>query len=63
MTGCMCLECKYTDIVTDNHGKHHNICTCAESEYFLKPVDIIWCECDHGEVDDYGEEVEEGGAV
>ena len=49
--GCMCLECKYTDIVRDNHDVPHPICVCADSENFLKRADSIFVEFDSGEVE------------
>lgn len=51
MKGCMCADCKHNEIVIDNHYNNHYICTCAESDYFLKPIDLFWCECDSGEVE------------
>jgi hypothetical protein len=51
MTGCMCADCKHNEIVIDNHYNNHYICTCAESDYFLKPIDLFWGECDSGEVE------------
>ena len=48
--GCMCMDCKHNDIVTDNHGDILCICTCCESENFLKKVSIAFGECDFGEV-------------
>ena len=59
MKGCMCMDCKHNDIVRDNHDNLHRICTCAESEYFLKKVSPAWGECDSGEVD-MGESEDEG---
>ena len=53
--GCMCLECKHTDIVRDNHDVPHPICVCAESENFLKRADYICGECDAGEVETEGD--------
>ena len=47
--GCMCMDCKYREIVTDNHDNLHGICVCAESENFLTKV--FWEDCDFGEVD------------
>ena len=49
--GCMCMECKHLKVVRDNHNDTHSICICAESEAFLKPVDIAFGECDVGEVE------------
>ncbi len=49
--GCMCMDCSYNDIVRDNHGELHCICTCCESEDFLKEVSIAFGECDFGKVD------------
>lgn len=57
--GCMCMDCKHNDIVRDNHDNLHPICTCAESENFLKPISYIWGECDSGEVETEESEGEE----
>ena len=35
----LCIECRFGEIVTDNHGKHHRICACAESVNFLALVE------------------------
>lgn len=51
MKGCMCADCKHNDILRDNHGELHRICTRCESEYFLQKVSTAFGECDHGEVD------------
>lgn len=61
MSGCMCMECKYYDVVTDNHDNHVAICVCRESENFLHELSIAFDNCDFGIVDDYGEESEKGG--
>lgn len=58
--GCMCAECKYADVLIDNHAKVFSICVCRESDNFLHELDIAWENCDWGIVDDYGEN-EEGG--
>ena len=55
--GCMCAECKYWEVVRNNHDELVNICVCRESENYLKNIDIAFCNCDHGKVDD--EETEE----
>lgn len=57
--GCMCMECKFYDVVTDNHDDLHSICTCRESENFLTEIEIAFDNCDLGIVDDYGESEEE----
>ena len=54
--GCMCMECRHNDIITDSHGKQHRICTRRESEYFLKEVSTAFGECDVGEVESEGGE-------
>lgn len=61
MMGCMCLECKYYDVVSDNHGELVAICVCRESENFLHQLHVAFDNCDFGIVDDYGEEDEKGG--
>lgn len=54
--GCMCMDCKHNDVITNNHEKLIRICTCEESEKYLKPVSIVFDECDHGEVETEDEE-------
>ena len=45
-----CLFCKYSNaIVEDNHGDLHMLCSCWESENFLKPVDVAFDRCDFEE--------------
>lgn len=45
-----CLFCKHSnEIVRDNHGDLHTLCSCQESENFLKPIDIAFDRCDHEE--------------
>lgn len=61
MMGCMCAECKYYDVASDNHGELVDICVCRESENFLHQLQIAFDNCDFGIVDDYEEETEEGG--
>lgn len=55
--GCMCAECKYAEIVRDNHEKLIVICVCRESDNFLHELEIAFDNCDFGFVDD-----EEDGA-
>ena len=57
--GCMCIDCKHTDIVRDNHGELHNICVCQESDHFLHRVSVAWNECDAGEIETYEESEDE----
>ena len=45
----LCIDCKHNDIIRDNHDELHAICTCAESENFLKGISFAWSECDFGE--------------
>lgn len=48
-----CLFCKYSNaIVEDNHGDLHTLCSCRESENFLKEVDIAFDYCDFAERED-----------
>lgn len=57
--GCMCAECKFTEVIRDNHEDLLTICTCRESDYFLNELSVPFDNCDLGVVDDYGEEDEE----
>ena len=54
--GCMCMDCKHNDVITNNNEKMIRICTCEESENYLKHVSIVFDECDHGEVETEDEE-------
>lgn len=56
--GCMCAECKYKEIVRDNHGKFVCVCVCRESDNFLHELEIAFDNCEFGFVDDYGEDEE-----
>lgn len=59
--GCMCMECKYADVLTDNHDKLFRICVCRESDNFLHELEIAFDNCECGVVDDYEEEGGEQG--
>lgn len=51
-----CLDCKYSDqLVRDNHGKLHCICSCKESDEFLKEIEIAFDGCGCGQEDDDAE--------
>lgn len=48
-----CLFCKHSNgILKDNHGNLHTLCTCIESENFLKEVEIAFDRCDFEERED-----------
>ena len=47
----MCISCRHYEVVTDNHGKYHGVCTCCESDDFLTKVDCAFHSCDYGEPD------------
>ncbi|MBQ9760123.1 MAG: hypothetical protein IJW16_02110 [Clostridia bacterium] len=55
------MDCKFYDVVRDNHGQLVAICLCRESENFLHEISVAFDNCDFGIVDDYGEEAEKGG--
>lgn len=57
-TICKCCECKYCDVLEDNHHRLHRICVCAESENFLKRVSILWDECNDGKKESEEEDEE-----
>lgn len=47
-----CLFCKFSNaVVRDNHDDLHCICTCRESENFLKPIEIAFDTCDCSEME------------
>ena len=37
--GCECMECKFVNVVRDNHEDLHPICVSQESDNFLKEID------------------------
>jgi hypothetical protein len=47
----MCLECKHREIIKDNHGQYHSICTCCESDNFLEELCSVFDRCDNGELE------------
>lgn len=48
-----CLYCKFSNaIISDNHNDLHTLCSCAESENFLKRLDIVFDGCDCGQKED-----------
>ena len=49
--GCMCMECKYADIVTDSRGAYHRICTKCESPMFLNTVSTAFGCCEYGAIE------------
>jgi hypothetical protein len=50
--GCICIDCKFREVVQDNHDDLHGICVCRESEFFLKKVSAVFDSCDFGMVED-----------
>jgi hypothetical protein len=54
----MCAECKFAEIVRNNHDKLVYVCVCRESDNFLHELEIAFDNCELGFVDDD----EEGGA-
>ena len=56
--GCMCMECKFMEVVRDNHEDLYTLCVCRESENFLEQISLVLDSCDFGKVDDYGEDEE-----
>lgn len=52
----MCLDCKFVEIVRDNHEDTHSICVCQESDHFLNTVSLVFDGCEYKEK----EEDEEG---
>lgn len=55
----MCMECKFREVITDNHKELLSVCVCRESDNFLHELDAAFENCDFGVVDNYGEEDEE----
>lgn len=47
-----CLYCKHVYVIKDSRGERHSICTCAESDDFLHPIDIVFGGCESGERED-----------
>lgn len=54
--GCMCMECKFREVITDNHKNLLSICVCRESDYFLNELSAAFDNCELGVVDDSDEE-------
>lgn len=54
----MCLDCKFVEIVRDNHDETHSICVCQESDHFLNTVSLVFdgCEYEEKEEDEEGED-------
>lgn len=50
-----CIDCRYSDVIHVSNGGYHSICTKAESPNFLKIIDIFFCCCDEGEMEDDAE--------
>ena len=44
-----CLDCKHCTVIDDSEGEYHDICTKVGSEYFLKPINLVFGACDKGE--------------
>lgn len=60
-----CMECKFANVIRDNHKDFHFVCVCRESKNFLHEINDLFDECENGVFDDYGEEsrsTEKGGA-
>lgn len=49
--GCICIDCKFREVVRDNHDDLHCICVCRESGFFLEKVSAF-DSCDFGMVED-----------
>lgn len=58
--GCCCFECKFAEVVRDNHDELVSVCVCRESDNFLHELEIAFDNCELGIIDDYGED-EKGG--
>ncbi len=57
--GCMCYECRFSTIVTDNHDELVSVCIHRESDNFLKELDNPFDNCEIGEIDDEDDLVED----
>ena len=51
--GCMCMECIYEEILTDNNGHLFAICTHRKSDKFLKELEHAFDNCELGIIDDF----------
>ena len=46
--GCMCMECRFLQIVEDENGDLFSICANLKSENFLKELSIAFDNCEIG---------------
>lgn len=52
IVGCMCMECKYTQICQDENGDLFVFCRNRKSENFLKEISLAFDDCDFGMLED-----------
>ena len=53
---CMCMECKFAEVVEDESGKLFQICINRKSDNFLAELEIAFDSCEIGIIEDYEEE-------
>ena len=54
--GCMCMECRFLQIVEDENGDLFSICANRKSENFLTELSLAFDNCEIGIIDTTGEE-------
>ena len=54
----MCLDCKFIEVLRDNHNDTHSICVFRESDHFLESVSLVFDGCEYKEKDEDEEDGE-----
>ena len=49
--GCMCMECRFLQIVEDENDDLFSICTNRKSENFLKELSLAFDNCEIGTIE------------
>ena len=56
--GCMCMECRFMQIVEDENGDLFSICANRKSENFLAELSLAFDSCEIGIIEDSDTEEE-----
>ena len=54
--GCMCMECRFLQIVKDENDDLFSICANRKSENFLTELSLAFDNCEIGIIEDSDEE-------
>ena len=49
--GCMCMECRFIQIVEDENGDLFSICSNRKSENFLTELSLAFDSCEIGAIE------------